>query len=361
MTWVSNSCRLLDFDSKPSRGNRKASSKKSQHYRKLPDSLVRMTILPIEKSLDDDTKMVKAKNQRYSRPWMPNWMLIQRKWQWKNHQHGSWFFPKYMNGFDEHWYLIILSCWNTGSWYVVIHACKDRWIVAKFNDSVDASEIHHKRPRGILSMFIAWLTAFGISFPPERWVSLPPGSPGTPPSPQQRGVLYQDGIVKRLLRCGAEKDMPMQQGLKDLAVQSANQGRTCFFLSLALHNIYEYLYGKHQLFSFGSETWCSMCSMYTLGPSVSLPPFYGIFDWSNFSWRNFIFLCSFYRKVGRRETKQIFRIFGYYPFLHRIFWTHFCSAQLYRNQKRVAENKFTFGFLTLISIIENAQEHTNAY
>lgn len=229
MTWVSNSCRLLDFDSKPSRGNRKASSKKSQHYRKLPDSLVRMTILPIEKSLDDDTKMVKAKNQRYSRPWMPNWMLIQRKWQWKNHQHGSWFFPKYMNGFDEHWYLIILSCWNTGSWYVVIHACKDRWIVAKFNDSVDASEIHHKRPRGILSMFIAWLTAFGISFPPERWVSLPPGSPGTPPSPQQRGGLYQDGIVKRLLRCGAEKDMPMQQGLKDLAVQSANQGRTCFF------------------------------------------------------------------------------------------------------------------------------------
>lgn len=139
------------------------------------------------------------------------------------------------------------------------------------------------------------------------------------------------------------------------------KGELVFFLSLALHNIYEYLYGKHQLFSFGSETWCSMCSMYTLGPSVSLPPFYGIFDWSNFSWRNFIFLCSFYRKVGRRETKQIFRIFGYYPFLHRIFWTHFCSAQLYRNQKRVAENNFTFGFLTLISIIENAQEHTNAY
>ena len=244
------------------------------------------------------------------------------------------------------------------SWYMLVK------IVESLLSSMIVLMLQKSTTRGPAVFYrclIAWLTAFGISFPPERWVSLPPGSPGTPPSPQQRGVLYQDGIVKRLLRCGAEKDMPMQQGLKDLAVQSANQGRTCFFLSLALHNIYEYLYGKHQPFSFGSETWCSMCSMYTLGPSVSLPPFYGIFDWSNFSWRNFIFLCSFYRKVGRRETKQIFRIFGYYPFLHRIFWTHFCSAQLYRNQKRVAENKFTFGFLTLISIIENAQEHTNAY
>ena len=100
--------------------------------------------------------------------------------------------------------------------------------------------------------------------------------------------------------------------------------------------------------------------MYTLGPSVSLPSFYGIFDWSNFSWRNFIFLWSFYWKVGRRETHQIFRIFGYYPFLHHTFWTHFCSAQLYRNPKYVAEKIFTFGLLTLISIIENAQEHTNA-
>ena len=82
---------------------------------------------------------------------------------------------------------------------------------------------------------------------------------------QQTGVLYQDGIVKRLLRCGAEKDMPMQQGLKDLAVQSANQGRTCFFLSLALHNIYEYLSGKHQLniyLGVKPDVLCVLCTLW---------------------------------------------------------------------------------------------------
>lgn len=91
--------------------------------------------------------------------------LIQMKWQWKNHEHASWFFPEYMNGFDEHWYLIIWSCWNAGSWNVMIHACKDCWIVAKFNDSVDASDIHHKRARYFISLSHDWRPSAFLSIP----------------------------------------------------------------------------------------------------------------------------------------------------------------------------------------------------